>query len=395
MKAFVGVLLSHPSSPPLPPGIDIVLGRVSKHKVPLFGQDRPWEPRLDNGYANVAYDPSDPHGRWRLWYGGCIGPDDALCATQTLSYARSDDGLVWEKPSLGAFDLSSALLRPKISVRVARAGKQIKTRNNIILQCAGCGVLKSEGRFQAVGVFHDCDDVENPMPGRDGARCIFGRATSTDGLSWSNPVTMNFATPHAWDCHNTLFRIAPQRYLVTTRNWLKPDPGRVVSMALSGPGGFEDWGTTIPAVEMARGTVSHQLYSMVPFMWRQLYLALVMVYDARQPREVGTISCKLAWAPAWHGPWRSVGSWADGPEVIPRGKAGSFDSHIIFAAAHPVRLETGEVRLYYMGGNGPHNGQRNTSLGLASMAADTWLGVGGSGAWNSTQTQLLTCTSTL
>ena len=56
-------------------GVEPVIGRVEKHPMnPLFGQDRPWEPRLDNGYPNVVHDPSDPRRPWRLWYGGCVGP---------------------------------------------------------------------------------------------------------------------------------------------------------------------------------------------------------------------------------------------------------------------------------------------------------------------------------
>lgn len=52
-----------------------VIGTVSKyHKNPLFNQDKPWEPRLDNGYPNIVYDSqSQGDGPWRLWYGGIGG----------------------------------------------------------------------------------------------------------------------------------------------------------------------------------------------------------------------------------------------------------------------------------------------------------------------------------
>eukprot|EP00937_MAST-01D_sp_MAST-1D-sp2_P007180 g7180.t1 len=57
-----------------------------------------------------------------------------------------------------------------------------------------------------------------------------------------------------------------------------------------------------------------------------------------------------------------------------------FDSHIIFPAHLPItQPEDGRVRLYYMGGNGPHNGPRNTSLGLAMLRPDGFGGIGGSG----------------
>ena len=46
---------------------------------------------------------------------------------------------------------------------------------------------------------------------------------------------------------------------------------------------------------------------------------------------------------------------------------GAFDSHICFAAATPFADADGVARVYYMGGNGPHSGERNTSLGLATL----------------------------
>jgi hypothetical protein len=47
------------------------------------------------------------------------------------------------------------------------------------------------------------------------------------------------------------------------------------------------------------------------------------------------------------------------------------------------------VRLYYAGGNGPHNGARNTSLGLATFRPDGLLSVSGTGE---ATTILILCT---
>ena len=66
-------------------------GTVTRSAEPLFSQDRVWEPRLDNGYPNVVFDASDPHGPWRLWYGGCSNAGN--CARQYVMYANSSDGL--------------------------------------------------------------------------------------------------------------------------------------------------------------------------------------------------------------------------------------------------------------------------------------------------------------
>jgi hypothetical protein len=39
----------------------------------------------------VEFDAGDPHGPWRLWYGGCGKADN--CGKQYVMYANSSDGL--------------------------------------------------------------------------------------------------------------------------------------------------------------------------------------------------------------------------------------------------------------------------------------------------------------
>ena len=79
-----------------------VVGEVTKHSGnPLFEQDKPWEPRLDNGYPNVV-SPVKDGDAWQLWYGDCV----AGCGKQVLLYANSSDGISWTKPDLGIYDIS-------------------------------------------------------------------------------------------------------------------------------------------------------------------------------------------------------------------------------------------------------------------------------------------------
>merc|ERR1711997_739459 len=88
----------------------------------------------------------------------------------------------------------------------------------------------------------------------------------------------------------------------------------------------------------------------------------------------------------------SSGPDRNSSQFIPRGKfgnpgsveGGDFDSHIIFAAAHPIPVESA-IRVYYMGGNGPHNGPRNSSLGLATLRHDGFVAVGGTGVFSTSQ----------
>ena len=49
----------------------------------------------------------------------------------------------------------------------------------------------------------------------------------------------------------------------------------------------------------------------------------------------------------------------------------------------PIKMPDKTTRIYYMGGNGPHSGQRNSSFGLATIAADRFAGIASGGAGRS------------
>jgi len=104
-------------------------------------------------------------------------------------------------------------------------------------------------------------------------------------------------------------------------------------------------------------------------------LGIVMVFDAASPETEGRVHCRLyaqaRGAQNASAPFSPVGD--AGADFIPLGADGDFDSHICFAAAHP--LLGSPTRIYYMGGNGPHNGERNSSLGLALLRADGFASV--------------------
>ena len=136
-------------------GLSLGIGTMKKspHN-PLFGQDTPWEPRLDNGYPNIVPPApgvkdgakEEPKGReasWQLWYGDCIQG----CNSQIVLYANSTDGITWEKPSLNLFDVST--VRPDL--------KHIGKANNIVMKGGGVGVFRDDHeqdlarRYKALG----------------------------------------------------------------------------------------------------------------------------------------------------------------------------------------------------------------------------------------------------
>ena len=66
---------------------------------PLWSQDEPWEPRIDNGYPNALLAADGKS--FELYYGTC----QKDCSIQLLLFANSTDGLRWVKPTLGIYDI--------------------------------------------------------------------------------------------------------------------------------------------------------------------------------------------------------------------------------------------------------------------------------------------------
>lgn len=451
-------------------GIKPVIGEVSKHPSnPLFEQDKPWEPRLDNAYPNIEYNQST--GVFQLWYGGCGAV--ASCSNQFLEYANSTDGLSWSKPNLGRYNLSEKF--PSLSA----IGKE----NNIIMFGGGLGVYRDPMESDPQKLYKISGGSPGGCYSEDGSSdCLVATAASPDGINnWTDVTPLVFPKPWRPDCHtNIVYDNIGSRYLMTTRdyidermiaisasgstpkrwkgNWsllysneyppaqeaapclhlpadvdpvkecgsrcrltdncaffwvytagnLKGDcflksailPGSLMKPACPECGGefykmdgspapvsptnhstFGSWGNP---VLVEKGSEAQQLYSQITIPFYDIFLGIVMVFDAETGSigpNAGHVHCRLAWSNSALANW----SWVDeggltGKEFIPAGALGTFDSHVCFAAHLPIKLSSGEIQLYYMGGNGPHSGLRNTSFGLATTGPDRFAGVGGSGS---------------
>ena len=340
-----------------------VIGPVRKHPTRLFVADRPWEPRIDNGYPNVHYDPAATP-RFKLWYDCCIKVAKvSVCRdsdNKALLYAESDDGIAWRKPALGRVRFGAS------------------TANNIVMEHVhGLGIFRDPhetdpGRlFKAFGLFH-----QESKPDRGGV------AYSPDGFSWSESRTLELG--NRWDTHNNMFwDERRQRYLGVTRGntRMRTPEGKDVlnrTVAVTSSATFDGAFTPVRVVHVGRG-LDDQLYAQQVFPYYSLYLGFVSVYDFRF--EKGSpddrVRCELAWsadAETWHrvsDASRGAGA-ADAQDLIPMGGEGEYDSYDCFASKAVV--VGNEVRIYYMGGDGPHFGPRHTSFNLATIRFDGFAG---------------------
>ena len=338
---------------------ELTLGAVKKHcGNPIFGEDRPWEMRFDNLYANVIYDNEEQ--LYKCWYSPFIVDHSSKGMTSeqrrqvkyrapnnremAICYATSKDGLAWIKPELGLVEYEGSkanniLWRGGGNTRALQAGPH------------GAGIVK---------------DRRDPDPARRYKAFlkseILSVAFSADGIHWGPAIACPEANS-AGDTHNNAFW-APTlgKYVGMTRQWRR-DPFRR-QVARTSSVDFVDWEKTEVALEGL--DENNQAYAMPVFFHGGIYIGLLSIHDQNADR----VWVELTWSPdteAWH-------RVLPGTPFIPNGgDQGSNDWGCVYAAACPVFLED-EIRLYYGGSDGLHTSWRNGFFCLATLRPDGFAG---------------------
>jgi len=355
--------------------VDIVLGQVRKHPSnPLFGEDyfsipsRQWETRFDNVYPSVVRDPDS--GLFRVWYFNCLTDSDmaAVPLSQRAShpygsphredgllYAESVDGFTWSKPELGLIEFQGS------------------SANNIVMSTESHGI-------HAGGVLLDEHETDKARRYKAVFRSRRHRTMavsfSSDGLDWSEPISWPQHSAIGDTHTNGFWDPTRGRYVVVTRGWTGSTPEnpyigeRIVLRSES-----EDFLTWTEPLEVLRGANEHdQIYSMPIAQYGDLYLGLPAVFHKGEPEasDWDLVDTELAMSIDTVN-WSRVLS---GTPFIPRGDGsyptGAYDCGCIYASA-PIVVDD-EIRLYYGGSNGPHNGFREGSLNVATLPIDRWAG---------------------
>ena len=336
---------------------EITIGKVEKHKSnPLFEEDKPWELRFDNLYANVIYDEEEKI--YKCWYSPFIKDVSSKGMTieeryqkeyepprreMAICYATSKDGIKWEKPEMGLVEFEGS-------------------KANNILWRGGPGEGGTEGPH-GTGIFKDLHDPDPKRRYKSFMKAgILSVAFSPDGINWSEPVTCPEADS-AGDTHNNAFW-APTlgKYVGITRQWAQPN-GRQVARTMSED--FINWKKCEIVLEGLNPR--YQTYAMPVFFHGGIYLGLVAIHD----QEDDLVWTELTWSPDTV-KWNRV---LPGTPLIPNspGKEGEYDWGCVYTAACPVFLED-EIRLYYGGSDGHHNIWRNGFFCMASLRPDGFAG---------------------
>jgi len=358
----------------------LTLGEIKKHPAnPLFGEDKPWETRFDNVYANVIYDEEDK--LYKCWYSPFIVDERTTLIEENrrhpfytaylqtspegremaVCYATSKDGLKWDKPELGLVEFEG------------------NKNNNILMggrHFAGCYYGP-----HGAGVFKDLHESDPAKRYK-----MFFRGTemavsfSADGLQWSEAIDCPQMDAPG-DTHNIAFW-APglDKYVGITRlkYHVPVDGGEgrmgIRQVARTESEDFVNW--TKVKVVLEGPDPLKQTHDMVVFPTGGVYIGLLGVmefhdksnYNVRQHIE-------LAWSPdtiTWH-------RIEQGKAFIENSSAEKefygempYDWGTAFASA-PVFLED-EIRIYYGACDWYFFDWRKGCLALATLRPDGWAG---------------------
>lgn len=336
----------------------LTLGKVKKHPAnPLFGEDKPWEKRFDNLYANVMYDNKE--GIYKCWYSPFIADNSALGMTleerkqkryqapdnreMAICYATSKDGIVWDKPELGI---------------VEYAGNKA---NNIVWRGKNEGGEHWDGPHGS-GIFKDLRDPDPQRRYKAFLKAeILSVAFSPDGIHWGSAITCPEADS-AGDTHNNAFW-APTlgKYVGITREWGGRFGRQVVRTSSED---FISWSKSEVVLEGV--DKRYQTYAMPVFFHGGVYLGLVAIHDQKGDR----VWTELTWSPDTV-VWKRV---CPGTPLIANSKEEmAYDWGCVYAGTCPV-FQDDEIRIYYGGSDGYHFGWRNGFFCMATLRPDGFAG---------------------
>lgn len=140
-----------------------------QHPEPVLVPDKPWEARGIGGYNTVL---REPDGRFRMWYAAAMLGGLPQEGAIRLCYAESQDGLRWEKPSLGLLPFRGSKDNNVVAPPLERQSQQGAT----VLRDARA---PAEERYKLLTKFRVTDD-EMAAGARNGLYALH----SPDGLRW-------------------------------------------------------------------------------------------------------------------------------------------------------------------------------------------------------------------
>lgn len=332
-------------------GVTLRLGQVKKHPAnPLMRENKPWEVRYDNVYANVLYDEADKP--FKCFYSPFIIDEVTTGTPQSqrantnyrwtptremgLCYAFSEDGIVWTKPELGVVELHGS------------------KKNNLVLRgIHGAGVIRESSDADPAKRYKLFAGRE--VPGKDRFTVV---AFSSDGIHWTDPIPCTETTVQGDTHNNPLWVQQRNTYVGFTREYKDQ---RVVMRTESTT--FLHWSK---ATEVLRGDLKNQTYAMQVFASHGIYLGMLAILYTETDRVHGELAVS---EDTVH--WRRV---CAGVPLVPNSdQRADYDYGCVYIAKSPF-LVGDDIWIYYGASDAPHSGWRNGFLALATLRPGRWAG---------------------
>ena len=331
--------------------IEFKQGTAVKHGSPVLLPDRPWENVLAYLYGSVIRTTI-----YRMWYqaGGVY-----------VAYARSRDGITWEKPALNTFNIAQPALGPTVDApdggeACASGVRPVSFQSNIVLD------------LHMPSLVYEPGDRRRPFK-------LFGftdrgycAAFSTDGTRFEaaaeNPVISILKFPAKNNRKTWYSDVAPvfkdtcaEKYVALVKTYESDGEDRIRRcVGYSESEDFIHWTepatTWIPGgdedrLAQERGFDWADFYGLCGFNYGDGYLGLLWLFYIEHELEHGTHRGKIEVFLVGSADGKNWRRFSDTP-LVPL-DAGSWDSGMITTATQPLFLDD-EIRVYYGGANFDH-----------------------------------------
>ena len=384
--------------------LEYKLGRVIKHPEPVLRAEKPWESFETHGERCYLIGKPRVHrnpetGLFQMWYQG--GADSCL-------YATSEDGIHWEKPSLGIVEYEGS--RDNNIIRVKVTGDAVAENTDLVdgysRHLRGAGVVYDphdpdpNRRYKTLMRSTGTYKLVAREEGADKDSFCYRACYSPDGIHWT-VNDQHRAMQASDDTASTIYDELQNQYVFYRRSWV--GGARAVGIATSKD--FVHWepfsrdANCIMAADakdqqlaMEFGAIWKVIYGFKGFPYGGIYIGAPHVFTVTRPAtwhnlptsalgtEDGWLWPELAWSRDtlhWHRAFQ-------GDAFIPLGAEESFDRASIDFSASPVRVGN-EIWIYYDGRDGTHacmwygepardppEPMRGGAIGLARLRLDGW-----------------------
>ena len=361
---------------------------LTRHSTePVIPATHPWE--LAIGWMSVYRDPDT--GKYQLWYQAYSNIEKPTPTPDTfVCYAESDDGIAWNKPTLGLFPYKD--IADTNIVLVGNGGRSIRYANSVVVDPRETDPNK---RYK-MGYFDftvDAGGADRP------GLCV---ALSPDGIHWTKhrqaplspvghfnhgdlvPLSHEPETGPAWHVPLSMSDTVdifwdPQREVWAWygKSWLDGPDGRMGwkhGMARTQSNDFVHWSTPELLLTPDDDDPPHMEFHSAPVFYLDgAYFCLNQVLD--RATKGGVIDIELGLSRDglnFIRPFRDALFLARSPD--PK----SFDAGCILTNASPIILDD-EIRFYYGGYDQGATGADDTKLisgiGLATIPRGRFAGI--------------------